>query len=205
MPRLIGVIVAVVFIVVSTAVLAADDSKLCEVVVDEYGTTEWVPCCDLTDLVYPSDPTRGRGNDGEAAADPECVMARNSVRLDSAAEREHAATVATVSPVASPRDRRDPQKFFRVEAEIEDVDPELMRVGSRLRAEIVTGSIEDGIVVPSQVVFGENQAAFVYRVTGGDPERLDVKVGQRSPDLVEIVDGLEPGDRVSLAAPAGDS
>jgi multidrug efflux pump subunit AcrA (membrane-fusion protein) len=126
-------------------------------------------------------------------------------RLDSAAEREHAATVATVSPVASPRDRRDPQKFFRVEAEIEDVDPELMRVGSRLRAEIVTGSIENGIVVPSQVVFGENQAAFVYRVTGGDPERLDVKVGQRSPDLVEIVDGLEPGDRVSLAAPAGDS
>lgn len=126
-------------------------------------------------------------------------------RLDSAAEQVFRATVATVSPVASPRDRRDPQKFFRVEADIHEVDPRLMRVGSRLRAEIVTGAIEKGIVVPSQVVFGENQAAYVYRVNGGDPERLDVKIGRRSPDLVEIVSGLEPGDRISLAAPAGET
>lgn len=126
-------------------------------------------------------------------------------RLDSAAEQVFGATVATVSPVASPRDRRDPQKFFRVEADIDEVDPRLMRVGSRLRAEIVTGAVEKGIVVPSQVVFGETQAAYVYRVNGGDPERLDVKVGQRSPDLVEIVSGLEPGDRISLAAPAGET
>jgi multidrug efflux pump subunit AcrA (membrane-fusion protein) len=37
------------------------------------------------------------------------------------------------------------------------------------------------------------------------PERRAVKIGQRSPDLVEVVSGLEPGDRVSLAAPAGES
>ncbi|NNJ77802.1 MAG: HlyD family efflux transporter periplasmic adaptor subunit [Xanthomonadales bacterium] len=126
-------------------------------------------------------------------------------RLDSVADQEFDARVATVSPVASPRDRRDPQKFFRVEADIDEVDPRMMRVGSRLRAEIVTGTIERGIVVPSQVVFGENQAAYVYRVNGSDPERLDVEVGQRSPDLVEIISGLEPGDRISLAAPAGES
>jgi multidrug efflux pump subunit AcrA (membrane-fusion protein) len=126
-------------------------------------------------------------------------------RLDSAAEQVFEATVSTVSPVASPRDRRDPQKFFRVEADIEAVDPKLMRVGSRLRAEIVTGTIDRGIVVPSQVVFGEREAAYVYRMDGGEPERLDVQVGQRSPDLVEIVSGLEPGDRITLAAPAGES
>lgn len=127
------------------------------------------------------------------------------LRLDSAAEREFRATVSTVSPVASPRDRRDPQKFFRVEAEIESVDPELMRVGSRLRAEIVTGEIERGIVVPAQAVFGEARAAHVFRLAGGEPERREVVVGQRSPDLVEILSGLEPGDRITLAAPAGES
>ena len=125
-------------------------------------------------------------------------------RLDSAAQREFTATVSTVSPVASPRDRTDPQKFFRVEAEIDDVDPELMRVGSRLRAEIVTGDIA-GIVVPAQAVFEESQATYVFRVRGGDPERHEVRIGRRSPDLVEIVSGLEPGDRISLAAPAGES
>ena len=126
-------------------------------------------------------------------------------RLDAAADRSFAAIVATVSPVASPRDRQDPQKFFRVEADIESVDPELMRVGSRLRAEIVTGEIERGIVIPSQAVFGENQAAYVFLASGSGPERRDVEIGQRSPDLVEVVSGLEPGDRISLAAPAGES
>ena len=126
-------------------------------------------------------------------------------RLDAAADLSFAATVATVSPVASPRDRQDPQKFFRVEADIESVDPELMRVGSRLRAEIVTGEIERGIVIPSQAVFGENQAAYVFLASGSGTERRAVEIGQRSPDLVEVVSGLEPGDRISLAAPAGES
>jgi multidrug efflux pump subunit AcrA (membrane-fusion protein) len=127
------------------------------------------------------------------------------LRLDSAVDREFSATVDTVSPVASPRDRRDPQKFFRVEADIDVVDPELMRVGSRLRAEIVTGEIERGIVVPAQAVFGDNGSTYVFRVDDGEPRRVEVDVGQRSPDLVEVVNGLAPGDRVSLAAPAGES
>jgi HlyD family secretion protein len=107
--------------------------------------------------------------------------------------------------VASPRDRKDPQKFFRVEADIAEVDAELMRVGSRLRAEIITGQIRDGITVPSQAVYGEANANYVYLGGTAEPVRRDVVVGRRSPDLVEIVSGLEPGDRVSLVTPAGES
>lgn len=127
-------------------------------------------------------------------------------RLDAAASQVFEATVDTVSPVASPRDRDDPQKFFRVEAVIDTVDPELMRVGSRLRAEIVIGQVSEGIVVPSQVVFGDNDAAYVYVLgMGGAPERRDVTMGLRGPDLVEITSGLEPDERVSLVQPAGES
>ena len=125
--------------------------------------------------------------------------------LDSATDRELSATVSSVSPVASPRDRKDPQKFFRVEADIAEVDAELMRVGSRLRAEIITGQIRDGITVPSQAVYGEANANYVYLGGAAEPVRRDVVVGRRSPDLVEIVSGLEPGDRVSLVTPAGES
>lgn len=126
-------------------------------------------------------------------------------RLDAAAVRVFGARVETVSPVASPRNRTDPQKFFRVEAVIDDVDAELMRVGSRLRAEIITGEVNDGIIVPSQVVFGENPEAYVYVVGAGQPERRSVALGLRSPDLVEITSGLEPGERISLVQPAGES
>lgn len=126
-------------------------------------------------------------------------------RLDSAADREFRATVSTVSPVASPRDRKDPQKFFRVEADIDEVDADLMRVGSRLRAEIITSTIDDGIIVPAQTVYGETDASYVYVMNSGEPERRDVVIGRRSPDLVEVLSGIEPGDRVSLVTPAGES
>jgi HlyD family secretion protein len=126
-------------------------------------------------------------------------------RLDAAADREFAATVATVSPGASPRDRTDPQKFFRVEADIDEVDPRLMRVGSRLRAEVITGEVSGGIVVPSQVVFGDLESAHVFVLGPGGPERRPVKLGRRSPDLVEIASGITPGERISLVEPAGES
>lgn len=126
-------------------------------------------------------------------------------RLDAAADRVFAATVATVSPVASPRDRTDPQKFFRVEADIDEVDPKLMRVGSRLRAEVITGEVSGGIVVPSQAVFGDLESAHVFVLGSGSPERRSVKLGRRSPDLVEIASGITPGERISLVEPAGES
>lgn len=126
-------------------------------------------------------------------------------RLDAAAGREFTGRVASVSPVASPRDRTDPQKFFRVEADIDQVDPDLMRVGSRLRADIVTGSVNDGLVVPSLAVHGDSESAYVFVLAAGGPQRRVVQLGQRSPDLVELLSGIEPGERVSLVTPAGES
>ncbi len=122
-------------------------------------------------------------------------------RLDLAADQEFVAAVESVSPVASPRDRTNPQKFFSVDAVIEDVDPDLMRVGSRLRAEIVTGRVEKGVVVPAQVVYGDGENAYVWVVDGGDDVRRSVRLGRRSPDRVEILDGLVDGERISLVAP----
>jgi multidrug efflux pump subunit AcrA (membrane-fusion protein) len=124
------------------------------------------------------------------------------IRLDAAADQEFTANVSAVSPVASPRNREDPQKFFSVEADIDNVDPDLMRVGSRLRAEIITAEIEDGIVVPTQVVHGEAEEVFVYRIDGTRVERRRIKLGRNSPDLAEVTEGLEPGDRISLVLPA---
>lgn len=122
-------------------------------------------------------------------------------RLDSASDREYSARVEAVSPVASPRDRRDPQKYFSVDAVIDDVDPDLMRVGSRLRAEVITGQVEAGFVVPAQAVYGDSRNAYVWLVNGGNTESRDVTVGRRSPDRVEITGGIREGDRVSLIPP----
>lgn len=123
------------------------------------------------------------------------------LRLESAADREHSAVVESVSTVASPRNRDNPQKFFVVEAVIDEVDAQIMRVGSQLRAEIVTGSIDGGLVVPAQAVYGDASDSHVYVVSGSATQRRQVTLGQRSPDLVEVLDGIEAGERISLVAP----
>lgn len=122
-------------------------------------------------------------------------------RLDSAPEQSFTAAVTSVSAVASPLDKDNPQKFFTVEADIDEIDAELMRVGSRLRAEIVTGSLDDAIVVPSQAVYGDDAAAWVYVAASGAAEKRNVTLGRRGPDLVEVAEGLRPGERVVLISP----
>lgn len=122
-------------------------------------------------------------------------------RLDSAPEQSFTARVVSVSAVATPLDRENPQKFFTVEADIDNIDAELMRVGSQLRAEIVTGALENAIVVPSQAVYGDDGAAWVYVAAGGEPEKRTITLGQRGADLVEIADGLKPGERIALIGP----
>ena len=123
------------------------------------------------------------------------------LRLDSAVEREFTGVVEAVSPVASPRNRRNPQKFFSVEATIDEIDVDLMRAGSQLRAEIVTGSVDDGVVVPAQAVYGDADEPHVYLIDGQKSVRRSVVLGQRSPDLVEVISGVSPGDRISLVTP----
>lgn len=123
-------------------------------------------------------------------------------RLDSATDREFTARVDTLSPVASPRNRTDPQKFFSVDAIVDEVDADLMRVGSRLRGEVVTGEISGGIVIPAQAVYGEAGNTYVFVENGRSSERREVTLGQRSPDLVEVTNGLEEGERVNLVLPA---
>lgn len=123
------------------------------------------------------------------------------VRLDSAVAEQFPATVVSVSPVAMPRHREDPQKYFVVEAELAVVEPDLMRVGSSLTATIRTGVVEGALLVPQQAVFFDQDVPFVYVIGVNGVERRPVSIGRRGPNRVEITHGLVPGDRVSVVVP----
>ena len=179
-----------------------------------YARTPWGEKLGKGKTVYPGRPlgllpVRGKvqarlfvpENDAVGLAEGQPVR----LRLDAATEREFTARVLSVSPVASPRNRTDPQKFFTVEASIDDVDIDLMRVGNRIRAEIITGQVDSGFVVPAHAVHGDASEAWVYVIRGQRAERRDVTVGRRSPDRVEITAGISSGDRVGLVVPADAS
>ena len=128
-----------------------------------------------------------------------------ALRIDSEVEHDFAARVSSVSPVAVPRDRSDPQKYFVVEAELDRVDPEVMRVGSSLTATVTTGSVRDAFLLPQQSVFFEQDQAFIYVLEQGGPYPRQVDLGHRSPTLVEVTRGLAAGERVAVSAPQGAS
>ena len=128
-----------------------------------------------------------------------------TLRLDSDVGRVFSARVSSVSSLAIPRSRDNPLKYFVVEAEPDEVDADLMRVGSSLQATIVTGQVEGGILLPHQAVFYEQDQPFVYVVERNATARRDVRLGHESPTLVEITAGLDVGDKVGVAAPEDGS
>ena len=128
-----------------------------------------------------------------------------ALRIDSEVERDFAARISSVSPVAVPRDRSDPQKYFVVEAELDRVDPEVMRVGSSLTATITTGTVRAAFLLPQQAVFFEQDQAFIYVLEQGDPLPRQVDLGHRSPTLVEVTRGLVSGEQVAVSAPRSAS
>ena len=128
-----------------------------------------------------------------------------ALRIDSEVERSFGARISSVSPVAIPRHRNDPQKYFVVEAELDQVDPQVMRVGGSLTATITTGTIRNAFLIPQQAVFFERDKAFVYVLDQGVPVPRQVTLGSRSPTLVQIVRGLAPGERVAVSVPRTSS
>ena len=128
-----------------------------------------------------------------------------TLRLDSDVGRAFAAHVSSVSSVAIPRSRDNPQKYVVVEAEPDEVDADLMRVGSSLHATITTGQVEGGFLLPNQAVFYEQDQPFVYVIERNRTVRRNLRLGHESPTLVEVAAGLRAGDKVSVAAPEDGS
>ena len=124
------------------------------------------------------------------------------MRMHSALDQQITGTIVDISHIAAPLDNVDPTKYFTLSVDINDIDADLMRVGSTVDAEIVTGELQRAYLVPQQAVFIDKDQAYVYVIdSNGDIGPRDVTLGHRSPTLVEVVDGLETGEAVSLVKP----
>lgn len=127
------------------------------------------------------------------------------LRLHSDLSQEFTGRITKLSNIASTKDRVSPTKYFTVNVTFDNVDPDLMRVGSSIDAKIVTGELDDALLVPQQAVHHDAESSYVFVVTDGVAERRDVEVGHRSPTLIQIVGGLSAGESISLVKPATPS
>ena len=128
------------------------------------------------------------------------------MRMHSALDQQVLGKIVDISHIASPRDQVDPTKYFTLSVDIDNIDADLMRVGSTIDAVIVTGDLKDAYLIPRQAVYVDTDQTFVYVIPEGkEPVRRDVEIGHRSPTLIEVVDGLQSGDAVSLVKPDNPS
>jgi RND family efflux transporter MFP subunit len=72
-----------------------------------------------------------------------------------------------------------------------------LRLGMAVKAQLYAGAPREAMAVPVSAVLDENGIAVVFVMKDGESfERRPVRVGVRDGDWIEVVEGLEPGQRV---------
>lgn len=93
------------------------------------------------------------------------------------------------------------EKHFQVTIALRGEDVRL-RPGMTARIFIHADAVKNVLTVPIHAVFDEGGQKVCYLLTGGVFARKAVKVGRQNEDVIEILSGLNNGDRVSLIKPA---
>jgi HlyD family secretion protein len=75
--------------------------------------------------------------------------------------------------------------------------PELQR-GQTLQVRLTLGDPTPALLIPNGAFYNETGGNFVFVVApgGGSAIKRPVKLGRRNADTIEVLDGLEPGERV---------
>jgi HlyD family secretion protein len=124
------------------------------------------------------------------------VKAGQRVRITSNAfpDRNWAGLVSEVVPHVVVRESRSiSEGLARVEPPTEGLVP-----GMSIDVEIVVAESASALQVPAEAVFTANGTPFVYRIQSGCARRAPVTLGLETVTAVEVVEGLEPEDRVVL-------
>jgi membrane fusion protein (multidrug efflux system) len=108
-------------------------------------------------------------------------------------ETELAGEVVFVSPAVDVATRT-----FRVKARI-DNSAGLLKPGTFARVQVTLEKREDRPVLPEEALVSTRTGYIAFVVEEGTAHRRDVTIGLREPGLVEIREGLEPGETVVLA------
>jgi len=150
-----------------------------------------------------------------ASAEIECdVLSEEVVRIEAgdpvelygkAVQSEYSAgTVKQVFPSAFTKISSLGIEQQRVRVLIEyDRENLALRPGTRLDVRIITDESEDTVAVPERATFRHDGRPYVFKDEGGTAALTPVTLGLKNDTWAEILDGLEPGDRI-VYEPAND-
>ena len=124
------------------------------------------------------------------------------VVLDSIPDERFSAVVDRVAllPDATSRFGNPNLKVYKTEVVITDRLPDI-KPGVSARAEIIITNIPNALSVPIQAVTTHKGKQVAYKKVRGDDVPVPVQIGLFNTRFIEVVSGLEEGDRVLLSPP----
>ncbi len=103
------------------------------------------------------------------------------------------AVVLGMSPVAREPEHQSARRFFSVVLDLEQTDPETMRPGLSVKAEVHAGDRSDVLSMPRAALDASTDPARARLASGG---WVDVELGSCNPQRCEVLAGLSEGDEL---------
>jgi multidrug efflux pump subunit AcrA (membrane-fusion protein) len=94
--------------------------------------------------------------------------------------------------------RGDPQKFYEVVVALNTQDKALFLPSRKIEANIVIEKSNEKLLIPLQSVFTKNNQSYVYLFEEEQYKQQVVELGKSSLSHVEILKGLDEGQKISL-------
>jgi membrane fusion protein (multidrug efflux system) len=86
-------------------------------------------------------------------------------------------------------------RLYNLELKVDNPEGEIL-TGMFVRADIIKNQVENSIVIPFYSVISRNDEQYVYLEKDGIALKRAVSVGIMENWLVEVVEGLSPGDHL---------
>ena len=87
---------------------------------------------------------------------------------------------------------------FLVDLQFLGDEPQGVQRGQTLQAKLTLGDPAPAKLIPNGAFYNESGGAYVFVVApdGGSAVKRQVRLGRRNPDYIEVLDGLDAGERV---------
>jgi multidrug efflux pump subunit AcrA (membrane-fusion protein) len=143
---------------------------------------------------------KAEGEVDEVDAGRVALGQRVTLRLDAHPDDELRGTITQAArTVQRKKATQDPLKVLRVDIKLDRTDPAKMRPGMRFQGLIELGRVKNAILIPREAVSLGPEGPFVWRRDALDVEQVNVKLGRENDEFVEVLSGVQPGDRVLVA------
>jgi membrane fusion protein (multidrug efflux system) len=113
--------------------------------------------------------------------------------LESKAAARFSGSIRDISPIVDPK-----TGTVKVTVNVTRGSGEL-RPGAFVRVNIITDTHDEAVLIPKVALLKEDGEDFVYLAVDGTAVKRRVRLGYASQGLVEVVEGVVPGDQVVIA------